>query len=367
MLGTRGFPNVQGGIEKHCENLYPLLAELGCEVTVLARSPYTRPSLHEYRGVRIVRIRALRQKYLEAFLHTFIGVFRAIRYKPDILHMHGIGPSFFIPLARLLRMKVVLTTHGPDYRHLKWKRPARMFLRLCELVGVLSANRIIGVSESICRDMEAAYGRRATYIPNGISKIDSSDEQGFIRSYGLEAGKYILSVGRLVRSKGFDDLMDAFLSIPESSIQGWKLVIAGGADHADEYSESLEKKACKDARIILTGALSGKPLGELYSHAGLFVLASRYEGLPIVLLEAMSFGLSCIASDIPGNKEVGLPEERYFNAGNTMALARAMLRYIGVSISEQEKTEQVALVRKKYDWQNIARRTLAVYEAALRH
>jgi len=68
-----------------------------------------------------------RNKFLEAFLHTFIGIFAALRYNPDILHIQAIGPGIFTPMARLLGMKVIVTSHGSDYMKLKWGKSAKLF------------------------------------------------------------------------------------------------------------------------------------------------------------------------------------------------------------------------------------------------
>jgi hypothetical protein len=71
VIGTRGFPNIQGGIEKHCEKLYTHLAEKGCDITVFTRKPYVDPDLHTYKGVSLISINCPKSKYLEAFVHTF--------------------------------------------------------------------------------------------------------------------------------------------------------------------------------------------------------------------------------------------------------------------------------------------------------
>jgi glycosyltransferase involved in cell wall biosynthesis len=140
-------------------------------------------------------------------------------------------------------------------------------------------------------------------------------------------------------------------------------VIVGKADHEDKYSRSLKEKATKNKNIILTGFLTGKPLQELYSHAGLFVLPSYYEGLPIVLLEAMSYGLSCIASDIPANRNAGLDDDRFFKPGDINDLASKIKEFINKPFEEEERQRQIYMITEQYDWGKIAEETLKVYQA----
>ena len=177
--------------------------------------------------------------------------------------------------------------------------------------------------------------------------------------------------------KGFHDLIDSFnqlLTYNSKSqylnnrfpIQDWKLVIVGDSDHEDKYSLRLKGKAYRTKNIIMTGFLTGEPLHELYSHAGLFVLPSYYEGLPIVLLEAMSCGLSCIASDIPANKDVDLlAEDRYFKAGDINGLAKKINEFVVKPLSEEEKRIQLNGINEKYNWDRIAQKTMKVYESIL--
>jgi glycosyltransferase involved in cell wall biosynthesis len=174
----------------------------------------------------------------------------------------------------------------------------------------------------------------------------------------LRKQKFILAVGRFVPEKGFDDLIDAFC---QNDFEEWKLVIAGDADHEDKYSRSLKSKAGKNRNIVLTGFIKGQALSELFSHAGLFVLPSYYEGLPIVLLEAMSYGLSCIASDIPANRNIKMSADRFFKVGDIRMLSLKMREFIDKPW-EEEKKRQRELITREYDWEKIAGETLKVYK-----
>ncbi|MBI2471494.1 MAG: glycosyltransferase family 4 protein [Planctomycetes bacterium] len=375
VLGLRGFPHVQGGVETHCENLYPKLVEKGYDIIVFTRKPYVDLTIKEYKGIRLIPLSCLKNKFLEAFLHTFIGIFAAQKYSPDILHIHAIGPSLFTPLARLFGIKVVMTNHGPDYERKKWNKLAKSILRLGERLGTIWANQIICISETIAGRIKEKYNRDASVIPNGVIIPQILQNETILRRYGLAKGKYILSVGRFVPEKGFHDLIEAFNQLqletrnskPETQnsqllIEGWKLVIVGRADHEDKYSLELKEKANQNSNIVLTGFLTGDPLQEIYSQAGLFVLPSYYEGLPIVLLEALGYGLSCIVSDIPANREVELSNDRFFKAGHVESLAVKIKEFIIKPLSNEGKTRQINMIREGYNWEKIAEKTVAVYK-----
>ncbi|HDL64000.1 MAG TPA: glycosyltransferase family 1 protein, partial [Proteobacteria bacterium] len=358
VLGLRGFPNVPGGVEKHCEELYTRLVKLGCEVTVITRAPYIPRARRysEWRGVKFIHLSARRNKHLETIIHTFWGTIVAARHRPDIIHLHAIGPSIFSPLAKILGMKVVVTNHGPDYLRQKWGKPARFILSLGEMMGTRFADRVIVISTGIKEMLEKKYGRRdLRLIPNGVVIPEQILPGKILERFGLQPGKYVLSACRFVPEKGLLDLIAAYqlLKKPE-----YKLVLAGGADHENETSRDIQAAALRDTRIILPGYLTGLPLAELFSSAGLFVLPSYHEGLPIALLEAMSYRLPVLVSDIAPNREVPLPEERYFPAGDIDSLSRKLSELFQEGISRKEMEAQQALLVRKYDWEQIARRTM---------
>jgi glycosyltransferase involved in cell wall biosynthesis len=360
VLGIRGFPNVQGGPEIHAQNLYPLVAKRGCDVTVFTREGYVDSGLKEYKGVRLALLPCLRNKFLEAFLHTLYGVFAARKISPDILHIHAVGPSIFIPLAKLLGMRTVMTNHGPDYMRKKWGAFAKAVLWSGEYAGSRWADGVICVSHLVADDIKRRFRREVNFIPNGVNAVSEIKNTGILARHGLVKGKYVMAIGRFVPEKGFHDLIDAFNI---SGIHGWKLVIVGDATHEDGYTSGLKKMAGDD--IILTGVVSGASLEELYGGAGLFVMPSYYEALSIALLEAMSHGLKCVVSDIPANKSVGLPVERYFKTGDVKELSEKIRESISSPLSESERAAQIGMVAEKYDWERIADQTLSVYKKVL--
>jgi glycosyltransferase involved in cell wall biosynthesis len=296
-------------------------------------------------------------------MHTLKGVLLARRIRPDIIHFHAIGPSLFVPLARLLGMKVVVTHHGPDYKRAKWGRLAKTVLKLGERFGCKHANRIITISSGTQQHIKKKFGKNADLIPNGITPPEPAKDLIYINSLGLTSGKYVLAVARFVPEKGLHNLISAFSRIRTD----WKLVIAGDADHETPYSRDIKSKAANNSNVVLTGVIQENALNEIYSHAGLFVLPSYYEGLPIALLEALSYGLSVLVSDIDPNLEIGLSDNRYFPVGNEDVLAQKLNHWINKGVlSVNEKRNQIEMViNQRYNWDKIAEQVYRVYEDTL--
>lgn len=363
MLGLRGFPGIQGGVETHSEHLCPLLVAMGCEVTVLVRSPYQLERIGaEWNGVKFIPLWAPKLKGLEAFMHSFIGVLYAAFVRPDILHIQGIGPAIMTLPARLLGLRVIVTHHGPDYDRQKWGWIARFVLQLGERWGMRWPNGRIVISKVIADLIHEKHGVESALIPNGVILPQLPNSTETLKAFGLTSGHYVLLVSRLVPEKRHLDLIAAFkkANLPST----WKLVIVGKADHPDAYQREVINKAAEEG-VVMTGFQTGLALQELYAHAGLFVLPSSHEGLPIALLEALSYGLPVLASDIPANLEVGLPAESYFPLGNIEALADRIARLTRQNQSMATRENIRAWVSRNYNWRDIAEKTLALYISCL--
>jgi len=362
VLGTRGFPKVQGGVEKHCEELYLRLVKLGCDVTVFVRTPYVpkEKRIKEWQGVKFEYLWCPRKKSLEAITHTLLGALKAKRLSPDILHIHAIGPALIVPLAKAFGMKVVMTHHGPDYERAKWGKLAKAVLKLGERAGVLFSDKVIAISKGIQKLIKEKYGKEAVFIPNGVSIPEIVPPGKTLKRFGLEPRKYVFTACRFVPEKGLHDLIKAYGIIKNPP---FKLVITGDADHETEYSKKIKKMASQTDGVVLTGFLSGKPLHELFSNAGLFVLPSYYEGLPIALLEALSYGLPVLVSDIPQHRDIPLGEVRYFKVGDVEILTKCLVSHFKVGISDSERKEYISLIRRDYNWDNIALKTLESYKS----
>ncbi len=362
VAGTRGFPDIPGGVETHCQNLYPRLVRLGCKVTVFRRTPYLeKPRLKSFRGVRFIDLWCPRLKHLEAVVHTFLAVVIAALASADILHIHCSGPALFVPLARLLGLKVVLRSVGAGYERKNWGPFAKAVLRLGEKLGTRYANRNITITQHIQDSIRQKYGVESDLIPNGVEIPATPASAGYLRKWGLEKKKYAFTAGRFDAGKGFHELIEAFGGLPAE----WKLVIAGQANHPSAYSQALEASARQTKGVVLTGFITGEELRQLFAHCGLFVLPSHHEGLSFAMLEALSYGNSVLLTDIPANKAIPLRPDRYFRAGDVEDLRQKMAYWMERGITDAEKEENLRMLRERHDWDVIAERTLAVYRSVL--
>lgn len=355
VLGTRGIPDVMGGIETHCNALYPRLVAKGHSVTLFARKGYVPNNPCTCNGVRVEPLWTPKKKSLEAIFHTAYGVmFVAARRKEfDLLHVHGIGPSLLIPLAHILGLKTVMTHHGPDYDRQKWGAVAKFIIRMGERLGCRFADAVITVSLHVRGTIKELYGCNGWYIPNGVPLPEVLPPGKTFAKFGIAPGRYVLTVGRFVPEKGFHDLLEAFRPLDT----GWHLVIAGSTDHEDSYSKNLRVLAASDSRVVLTGFIKGAELGEIYSNAGLFVLPSYHEGLPIALLEAMSYDLPILASDIPANREL-VEETETFRVGDVDSLSKRLGGFLATPVKAASKR---ARIENEFNWDLVAEETERVY------
>lgn len=365
VIGLRGFPNIQGGVEKHCENLYPRLSKLGAEITVFARSPYflREKRVSNWNNIKFFYIWCPRNKNFETIIYTLLASIICIFKRPDIVHIHNIGSSLFIPIFRAFRIRVILTYHSVNYLHEKWNRFARMIFRLGEFFGVKFANIVIVVSKELKDFLKSKYPKnRIIYIPNGVSVPEKNLGIDTLKKFGLVEKKYVISVGRIVPEKGFHDLINSYLMIKNPE---FKLLIVGDSDYGTIYDKQVKTLAAGNKNIIFTGSIYGKQLGELYSNAKLFISCSYHEGLPIAVLEALSYEIPVLVSDIPTHREMPIQDFRFFKVGDIKELAKKMLELYYKDATENEKIKWKETLLEKYNWDKLAKKTFSVYRSIL--
>ncbi len=356
MMGLKGVPALHGGVERHVEELGRGLARRGHDVTVYCRRRYTPPG-GSVEGLKLRRLPSVNTKHLDAWTHTLLASLDAAPRPFDVYHYHALGPATLAFIPRLLGKPVVVTVHGLDWRREKWGPLASAYLRLGERAAVHLASRTIVVSRELERYFARRYRRRATYIPNAVGAPGPVNLED-LKKYGLEPGRYILTVGRLVPEKGIHLLLEAY----RGTLADMPLVVVGDDPHG-KYIAQLREAA--DERVRFVGYVYGPPLAAFFAGAYLYVQPSTLEGLSIALLEAMSHGAGVLASDIPANVEALGDAGFYFPSGDVASLREHLQRLIGVP--EELKEKGAAAERRVadlYSWEEVARRTEAVYEAA---
>lgn len=360
VTGTRGIPNIMGGVETHCEELFPRIAGQEYDVTVIRRKSYVHDDLTEWKGVKLVDIETPKKKSFEAIIHTFRAINKAKKLRADVLHVNAIGPALLVPYAKLLGLKVVFTHHGPDYDRDKWGFAAKTMLKLGESMGCKFADHVIVISDVIKNLIAQRCGRTKNVhlIYNGVPEPEICNYPEYFEELGIEKGKYILGMCRFVPEKRLHDLVEAFSEVRSKMEEGRdvKLVLAGDTDFEDDYSRSLKQKA-RESGVVLTGFVRGRKLHSLLTNALCYSLPSSHEGLPIALLEAMSYRLPVITSAIPANLEVGLPAACYHEVGDVETLAAKLEAFM------KKPLQRVDYDMSKYDWDVIARQVCDIYES----
>jgi glycosyltransferase involved in cell wall biosynthesis len=304
-VGQKGIPAKFGGVEYHVDRIGQGLVKKGIAVEAYVRNWYTDKDRKEYAGIKLIHLPTIKTKHLDASVHSLLCSLHAIFSRADIIHYQATGPSFFCFLPRLFGKKVIATVHRLDWATEKWKKPAKFFIRLGERISAAVPQLTVVVSRELKDYMLRTYKRDTIHIPNGFDFPQSRSAALIAKKHGLQARKYVLFMGRLTPEKRVDWLIRAFLSLKDSNClpPGIKLVIAGGTSATDAYVRDLHVLADGHSEIIFTGYVSGQEKEELLSNALVFVLPSYLEGFPIVLLEAKSYGLCSLVSNILPHKE----------------------------------------------------------------
>ena len=365
MLGHKRIPSREGGIEIVVEELATRMAAAGHCVTCLNRAgkhvsgqEYGTADLKEYKGVRIKTVPTLDKKGLAAMTASVTGAIVAAFGRYDVVHFHAEGPCAMLWLPKLFGKRCVATVHGLDHQRAKWGRFARTYIMLGEKCAVKFADEIIVLSEGVQKYFKDTYDRETVFIPNGVSKPEICEAEEITNRFELKKDEYILFLGRLVPEKGIHYLIEAYQKVKTDK----KLVIAGGVSDSGAYGEELKRLAEDNPNILFTGFVQGKILEELYSNAYLYVLPSDLEGMPLSLLEAMSYGNCCVTSDIEECAAVMGEYGVTFPKGDVDALAETLRRLCDdADCVDGYKHQAADYITGKYCWVDVTERTLECY------
>ena len=308
MIGQKRIPSREGGIEVAVEEMAARMVHQGNEVVCYNRrkhhiwaEEYDTNKKSIYKGIILEPVFTIDKKAIAPVSASIVAAIRAALGKFDIVHFHAEGPSAMLWIPKLFGKHCIVTIHGLDWAREKWKGGfGSRYIKFGEKVAVKRADQIIVLSKEVQKYFQETYGRNTTFISNGINRPNIHTAKEIVGKYGLTKDDYILFVGRIVPEKGLRYLISAFKKIDTNK----KLVIAGGVSDTSKFSAELEEQAHHDNRIIFTGFVKGNLLEELYSNAYVYVLPSDLEGMPMSLLEAMSYGNCCLVSDIAECTEV---------------------------------------------------------------
>ena len=354
----------EGGIEIVVKELCTRMVQDGHRVTCYNRSGHHVSGAEydkkiEYEGIRQKNVPTIERKGLAAVSSSFFAALYSALGRYDVVHIHAEGPAFFSWLPKLFGKRVIVTVHGIDWQREKWKSGfGSKFIRQGEKNAVKYADEIIVLSKGVQNYFEDTYGRKTRFISNGVNRPEIRKAQLIHEKFGLSKDSYILFLGRLVPEKGIRYLVEAFKKVKTDK----KLVIAGGSSDTDSFMQELKELAKDDNRIIFTGFVQGQVLDELYSNAYIYTLPSDLEGMPLSLLEAMSYGNCCLVSDIPECVEVVEDKALIFKKSDTDDLQNKLQNACDHEEKVIELKKQAAdFICKKYNWDDVVEKTLELY------
>lgn len=349
ITGFRGIPARYGGFETFVEELAPRLVQKGHDVTVYARSHVVDYKEKYYRGVRLVRLPTIRNKYLDTVAHTFLSVIHCIFQTYDVILMVNAANSLFALIPRLNGKKVVLNVDGIERMRKKWNRLGKLYYRVGEFLATKLPNRIVSDAMVMKKYYLDKYNKESTMIPYGaaVGKVSSSKS---LKRFNLEPNNYILYVSRLEPENNAHIVIEAFKLVYTKM----KLVILGDAPYADAYKRNLKKIASTDDRIIFTGFVFGEGYKEFQSHAYLYIQATEVGGTHPALVEAMAFGNCVVVNGTPENVEV-IGDAGLVYKKNDVESLRDKLQYLvdhkDICSSFGKKAQQRA--KEKYSWEMV--------------
>ena len=366
MIGHKRVPSREGGVEVVVEELSTRLVKLGNQVDIYNRkgknvqdknADLENKNIKKYKGAKIITIPTINKKGIDALLYSFFASIRALFGKYDILHYHAEGSCAMLWIPHMFKKKIIVTIHGLDWQRSKWGGFATKYIKFGEKLAAKYADEIIVLSKGMQKYFKDTYNRNTKFIPNGVNNPVIRHANIIKEKYGLEKDNYILFLARIVPEKGLHYLIEAFKQINTDK----KLVIAGGASHTNDYLEKIKKMVSNDEKIMMTGFVQGEELEELFSNCFLYCLPSDVEGMPISLLEAMSYGCICLVSDIEENVQVLGKYGFTFKKGNIENL-KIKLNEIMLMRNTLNKGDIYNYIMKKYDWNEITLETERLYE-----
>lgn len=365
MLGHKRIPSREGGVEIVVSELSTGMVSLGHDVTCYNRKghhvsgeEFDGERFTEYNGVKIKEVFTVQKGGLAAMTSSAFAALKAAFGRYDIVHFHAEGPCAMLWLPKLFGKRCIATIHGLDHQRAKWGRFASWYIRFGEKCAVKFADKIIVLSENVRQYFKETYNRETVFIPNGVNPADKKEAKEITEKFHLSKDEYILFLGRLVPEKGLERLIEAYKKIRTDK----KLVIAGGSSDTAEFESKLRAASAENPNIVFTGFVQGRLLEELFSNAYFYVLPSDVEGMPLSLLEAMSYGNCCLTSDIPECATVIGEYGCVFDRSKPDDLAEKM-QYLcdNPETVNKFRKDSAAYICGRYNWNDVVIKTLELY------
>lgn len=365
LVGTRGVPASYSGFETCAEQLGARLVSRGHRVTVYNRAHHVRYTAPTYRGMRLVRVHGIATKHLDTFTHTALSLLHTLTqdYDAMVVFIAGNAPLCLIPRS-LSRARVILNVDGLDWRRRKWGRLARSYLRFSEQLASQVAHAVVTDSRRVQSYYRQAYGVETVFIPYG-GDVTLRAPGAVLQRFGLQQGRYVLFVGRLVPENCADHLVEAWRILRRSRRvpADFRCVIVGDAPYAADYIADLKSRAEGDPSIIFTGYQFGEAYEELGSNALIFVETSEVGGTHPALVEAMAFGNCVIVNNTAENLETindaGLEYDGHKGAAALAEVLDNLIRCPDKVAELRERASQRA--KQEYSWERVTDQ----YEALL--
>ena len=354
----------EGGIEIVVKELCTRMAQNGCDVTCYNRAGHHVSGAEydktiEYDGIRQKVVPTIEKKGLAAVSSSFSQHF--------VVHLEDMMWCISMRKVQLFLLDTKTFWQACNQHYSRFGLGPRK-MEIWRWIKILSgrvkknavkyADEIIVLSKGVQKYFMETYGRETHFIPNGVNRPEVREAKLITDHFGLEKDSYILFLGRLVPEKGIRYLVEAFKNVKTDK----KLIIAGGSSDTDSFMEELKELAKCDDRILFTGFVQGAMLDELYSNAYIYTLPSDLEGMPLSLLEAMSYGNCCLVSDIPECAEVVEDKALIFKKSDVKDLQEKLQDACDHPEMVMKMKNQAAdFICEKYNWDEVVKKTMKLY------
>ena len=382
MVGGKGVPATFGGVERVIEEVGARLVVRGHRVLVTARESYTGTGTGSadanrgmYRGMHIVQAPwYLKRKGFDSLSASATATLRLLttsRWRPDLLHLHGLGVAPLALLARWAGARTVAQVHGIEWRNAQWSAMVRRFFRWCEWPLTRWADAVASGGQFDADGLNARHGVPVTALPNGVD-IPTDDQLAAWRNAQPPADfapfsnqRFVLFVGRLVPEKGPQHLLRAFAE--SCGTDDTHLVIVGDSPGRESFVEELRAivPERQRQRVHFTGFRFAAELSWLWAHATVFVLPSESEGLSLTLLEALAHRVPTVVSDIRQNTDVSLHHARSFRTQDVASLAATLAAAVAAPPDATRLDAARAHVQRHYSWDAVVDAVEAIYRRVI--